>query len=253
MADLEIRDLVVSVGEKSSRKEILSGITLSINKGDVVALMGPNGSGKSTLANVLAGHPSYHVTRGSIRFLGKDLLKMKPHERSRAGLFLSFQYPAEVSGVTVSNFLRTAMNARREAPIKIADFAKLLKEKMSLLKVDQKLVNRYLNEGFSGGEKKRCEILQLSMLQPQFAVLDETDSGTDVDALKTLGEGISTIARTTNMGILLITHYNRILHYVKPTHVHVLIHGKIVKSGGFELAEHIEKHGFDVFQKEATA
>lgn len=253
MADIEIRGLHVEVGEKSSRKEILSGISLDINKGDIVALMGPNGSGKSTLAYVLAGHPNYHVARGSIRFLGKDLLSMKPHERSRAGLFLSFQYPAEVSGVTVSNFLRTAMNARLSAPVKIADFAKLLKEKMSLLKVDQKLVNRYLNEGFSGGEKKRCEILQLAMLQPQFAVLDETDSGTDVDALKVLGEGISTIARSTNMGVLLITHYNRILHYVKPSRVHILVHGKIVKSGGFELAEHIEKHGFDSFINEEVS
>ncbi len=251
MADLEIKNLHVDVGEKSSRKEILSGISLSINKGDVVALMGPNGSGKSTLANVLAGHPHYHITQGSIRFLGKDLLEMKPHERSRAGLFLSFQYPAEVSGVTVSNFLRTAMNARLSTPIKITDFAKRLKEKMSLLKVDQKLVNRYLNEGFSGGEKKRCEILQLAMLEPQLAILDETDSGTDVDALKTLGEGIAAIAKESNMGILLITHYNRILHYIKPTHVHVLVHGRIVKSGGFELAEHIEKHGFDSFIPEA--
>ncbi len=251
MADLEITDLHVDVGEKSSRKEILSGISLTINKGDVVALMGPNGSGKSTLANVLAGHPHYHITQGSVRFLGKDLLHMKPHERSRAGLFLSFQYPAEVSGVTVSNFLRTAMNARLPVPVKIADFAKRLKEKMSLLKVDSKLVNRYLNEGFSGGEKKRCEILQLAMLEPQLAILDETDSGTDVDALKTLGEGIAAIAKESNMSILLITHYNRILHYIKPTHVHVLVHGRIVKSGGFELAEHIEKHGFDSFIPEA--
>lgn len=253
MADLEIKNLHVEVGEKSSRKEILSGITLSINQGDIVALMGPNGSGKSTLAYALAGHPSYRITKGTVRFLGKDLLQMKPHERSRAGLFLSFQYPAEVSGVTVSNFLRTAINARLPQPMKIVDFAKLLKEKMSLLKVDQKLVNRYLNEGFSGGEKKRCEILQLAMLSPSFAVLDETDSGTDVDALKVLGEGISTISRESNMGVLLITHYNRILHYVKPTHVHILVHGRIVKSGGFELAEHIEKHGFDSFISEVSA
>lgn len=253
MADLEIKNLHVEVGEKSSRKEILSGITLTINKGDIVALMGPNGSGKSTLAYALAGHPSYHITKGTVRFLGKDLLQMKPHERSRAGLFLSFQYPAEVSGVTVSNFLRTAINARLAQPMKIVDFAKLLKEKMSLLKVDQKLVNRYLNEGFSGGEKKRCEILQLAMLAPSFAVLDETDSGTDVDALKVLGEGISAISHESNMGVLLITHYNRILHYVKPTHVHIMVHGRIVKSGGFELAEHIEKHGFDSFIQEVSA
>lgn len=253
MADLEIRNLYAEVGEKSSRKEILSGVSLDINKGEVVALMGPNGSGKSTLAYVLAGHPHYHVTNGSIRFLGKDLLAMKPHARSRAGLFLSFQYPAEVSGVTVSNFLRTAMNARLAQPLKIADFAKQLKEKMSLLKVDSKLVNRYLNEGFSGGEKKRCEILQLAMLSPQLAILDETDSGTDVDALKVLGEGISQIARSTKMGVLLITHYNRILHYVKPARVHVMVNGRIVQSGGFELAEHIEKSGFDVFKsKEKT-
>ncbi len=253
MADLEIRDLHVEVGEKSARKVLLSGVSLDLNVGDIVALMGPNGSGKSTLAFVLAGHPSYHVTKGTIVFQGKNLLKMKPHERSRAGLFLSFQYPAEVSGVTVSNFLRTAINARLEKPIKIVDFVKKLKEKMSLLKVDQSLVNRYLNEGFSGGEKKRCEILQLAMLEPKMAILDETDSGTDVDALKVLGEGITRVANETNMGVLLITHYNRILHYVKPTKVFVMVNGRIVKSGGFELAQHIEQHGFDSIKAEAQS
>ncbi len=249
MADLEIRNLHVSIGDK----EILSGVSLDIHHGEVVALMGPNGSGKSTLAFVLAGHPKYTVTKGSITFQGKNLLQMKPHERSRAGLFLSFQYPSEVSGVTVSNFIRTALNARLPAPIKIVDFAKKLKEKMQLLNVDSKLVNRYLNEGFSGGEKKKTEMLQLSVLEPKVAILDETDSGTDVDALRVIGEGVSKIAQQTNMGILIITHYNRILHYIQPHKVHVLMNGKIVKSGGAELAHEIEKHGFDSMKGEVKA
>jgi Fe-S cluster assembly ATP-binding protein len=249
MADLEIRDLHVAVGEK----EILSGVSLDIHHGEVVALMGPNGSGKSTLALVLAGHPKYTVTKGTITFQGKNLLQLKPHDRSRAGLFLSFQYPAEVSGVTVSNFIRTALNARLPSPIKIVDFAKRLKEKMSLLNVDSKLVNRYLNEGFSGGEKKKTEMLQLSVLEPRLAILDETDSGTDVDALRVIGEGVSKIAQQTKMGILIITHYNRILHYVQPHKVYVLVHGKIVKSGGVELAHEIEKNGFDSMKMGADA
>ncbi len=249
MADLEIKNLHVSVGTK----EILSGISLELNEGEIVALMGPNGSGKSTLAYVLAGHPKYTVTSGSIAFHGQNVLKMKPHERSKTGLFLSFQYPAEVSGVTVSNFLRTAINARLSAPMKIVDFAKKLKEKTSLLKMDTSLVNRYLNEGFSGGEKKRCEILQLAMLEPKIAILDETDSGTDVDALKIIGEGITTVSQQNKMGVLLITHYNRILHYVKPSRVVVLMNGKIVKSGGIELAQFIEKNGFDSIQSNAEA
>lgn len=241
MADLEIRNLHVSVGEK----EILSGVSLDVSRGEVVALMGPNGSGKSTLALALTGHPKYAVTKGSVNFMGKNLLKMKPHERSRAGLFMSFQYPPEFSGVTVSNFLRTALNVRLSTSIKIVDFAKKLKEKMQLLNVDSKLVNRYLNEGFSGGEKKKTEMLQLSILEPQIAILDETDSGTDVDALRIIGESVTKIAQETNMGILIITHYNRILHYIKPSKVHVLVDGKIVKSGGAELAYEIERSGFD--------
>ncbi|MEK6970201.1 MAG: Fe-S cluster assembly ATPase SufC, partial [archaeon] len=188
----------------------------------------------------------------SILFHGKDVLQMKPHERSMAGLFLSFQYPAEVSGVTVSNFLRTALNARLAKPMKVSDFITKLKEKMSLLQMDSKLVNRYLNEGFSGGEKKRNEILQLAMLEPRIAILDETDSGTDVDALKVLGEGVTLVSRQNKMGVLLITHYNRILQYVRPSKVYVLIAGKIVKSGGMELAEHIEKHGFDSIRAEVS-
>lgn len=248
MADLEIRNLHVSVGEK----EILSGISLDLNRGEIVALMGPNGSGKSTLAYVLAGHPKYTITKGTVRFEGRDLLAMKPHERSRAGMFLSFQYPAEVSGVTVSNFLRTAINARLDAPMKIVDFAKKLKEKMALVQMDSSLVNRYLNEGFSGGEKKRTEILQLAMLEPRIAILDETDSGTDVDALKVLGEGIAHVSKSTRMGILLITHYNRILQYIEPEKVYVLVKGKIVQSGGPELAHFIEKNGFDSLKVEAN-
>lgn len=246
MADLEIKGLHVAVEDK----EILSGIDLSLNEGEIVALMGPNGSGKSTLAYVLVGHPKYRVTKGSIHFHGKDVLAMKPHERSKAGLFLSFQYPAEVSGVTVSNFLRTAINARSTTPMKVSDFITKLREKMALLKMDSKLVNRYLNEGFSGGEKKRNEILQLAMLEPRIAILDETDSGTDVDALKVLGEGITAVSHQNKMGVLLITHYNRILHYVKPSKVYVLMDGKIVKSGGMELAQHIEKEGFDSIRAE---
>lgn len=246
MADLEIKGLHVAVGDK----EILSGIDLSLNEGEIVALMGPNGSGKSTLAYVLVGHPKYRVTKGSISFHGKDVLAMKPHERSKSGLFLSFQYPAEVSGVTVSNFLRTAINARSATPMKVSDFITKLREKMALLKMDSKLVNRYLNEGFSGGEKKRNEILQLAMLEPRIAILDETDSGTDVDALKVLGEGITAVSHQNKMGVLLITHYNRILQYVKPSKVYVLIDGKIVKSGGMELAQHIEKEGFDSIRAE---
>ncbi|MFH0969906.1 MAG: Fe-S cluster assembly ATPase SufC [Candidatus Diapherotrites archaeon] len=243
MPDLVIQNLHVSVGEK----EIISGIDLSIRSGEIVALMGPNGSGKSTLAYVLAGHPHYRVTKGSITFGGKDVLSLKPHERSKLGLFLSFQYPSEVSGVTVSNFLRTAMNARVTSPVKVADFVVKLKEKMSLLKMDSKLVNRYLNEGFSGGEKKRCEILQLAMLEPSLAILDETDSGMDVDALKILGDGITAIAKENGMGILLITHYNHVLQYIHPSRVYVLVDGKIVGSGGVELAHRIEKNGFDSF------
>lgn len=241
MADLEIRDLHVKVGDK----EILSGVSLDINRGEVVALMGQNGSGKSTLAYALAGHPKYTITKGTVHFEGKDVLALKPHERARLGLFLSFQYPAEISGVTVSNFLRTALNTHLSQPLKISEFAKLLKEKMALLKVDSKLVNRYLNEGFSGGEKKRMEILQLAMLSPKMAILDETDSGTDVDALKIIGEGITHVSKENKMGILIITHYNRILHYISPTHVHILHQGKIIRSGGMELAREIEQNGFE--------
>jgi Fe-S cluster assembly ATP-binding protein len=246
MSDLEIRNLHVAIGDKT----ILFGINLDMNEGEIVALMGPNGSGKSTLAYVLAGHPKYKVTNGTITFHGTNVLSLKPHERSKLGLFLSFQYPAEISGVTVSNFLRTALNARLTVPIKISDFIAKLKEKAALLKMDSALVNRYLNEGFSGGEKKKCEILQLAVLEPKIAILDETDSGTDVDALKILGEGITQISQQNKMGILLITHYNRILHYVKPSRVHVMVNGRIVKSGGFELAEFIEKNGFDSLKVE---
>jgi Fe-S cluster assembly ATP-binding protein len=243
MADLEIRNLHVSAGGK----EILSGVSLNINRGEIVALMGPNGSGKSTLAHVLAGHPKYSITKGTISFFGKNLLKMKPHERSRAGLFLSFQHPSEISGVTVSNFLRTAVNARLEKPMPISNFISKLDEKMVLLNVEQKLVNRYLNEGFSGGEKKKTEILQMAMLEPKISILDETDSGVDVDSLKIIGDGITKIADQNKMGVLLITHYNLILQYIRPQKIFIIVNGKLVKSGGPELAGIVEKTGFDSF------
>lgn len=243
MADLEIMDLRVSV----DGKEILSGVSLYLNRGEIVALMGPNGSGKSTLAQVLAGHPKYTVTSGSISFLGKDLLGLKPHERSRLGLFLSFQHPSEISGVTVSNFLRMAVNAHLEKPLPVKDFLSKLKEKMSLLNISQKMVSRYLNEGFSGGEKKKAEILQMAMLSPKISVLDETDSGVDVDSLKIIGGGITKIAKENTMGVLLITHYNAILKYVKPNRIVIMVNGKIVKTSGPELASIVEKTGFDSF------
>ncbi|MBI4159370.1 Fe-S cluster assembly ATPase SufC [Candidatus Woesearchaeota archaeon] len=240
MADLEIKNLHVTV----NGVEILKGINLEINKGEIIALMGPNGSGKSTIANVLMGNPEYKIEKGKIIFKNQDITEMSPSERAKLGLFLSFQYPSEISGVSVANFLRTALNARRKEKISVLEFKKLLEEKMKLLNMKESLVGRYLNEGFSGGEKKRNEILQMAVLEPELAILDETDSGTDVDALKVISNGINTIKSKTNMGVLLITHYNRILQYVKPDRVVVIIDGKIAKEGLSKLADEIEVDGY---------
>ncbi|MBU90016.1 Fe-S cluster assembly ATPase SufC [Candidatus Woesearchaeota archaeon] len=244
MTFLEVKNLHVKIEDK----EIVKGLNLKVDKGQVVALMGPNGSGKSTLAYALMGHPKYEITSGKILLNGKDVTKAKPDERAKKGLFLSFQYPHEISGVSVSNFLRIALNAKREAsgekPISVIDFYKFLQEKMKSLKIDKSFALRYLNEGFSGGEKKRMEILQMSVLEPKIGILDETDSGLDVDALKTVANGINDI-KGSKMGILLITHYQRILNYVTPDKVHIMVDGKIVKSDDKKLALKVEKKGYE--------
>ena len=249
MPFLEVKDLHVKIEDK----EILKGISLEVDKGQVVALMGPNGSGKSTLAYALMGHPSYEITSGRIFLNGQDVTEAKPDERAKKGLFLSFQYPQEISGVSVSNFLRTAINAKKESrnekPISVMDFHKLLQEKMKMLKVDKSFALRYLNEGFSGGEKKRMEILQMAMLQPNIGILDETDSGLDIDALRTVAEGVNSL-KGPELGILLITHYQRILNYITPDKVHIVVAGKIVKSGGKELALEVEEKGYEWIGKE---
>jgi len=239
MNTLRIDHLSISVDDKP----IVTDLSLEIKPGEIHALMGPNGSGKSTLANTLAGHPKYTVTAGHIWIGDTDITALSADKRSKAGLFLSFQYPQEIAGVTLSHFLRTALNARREKPISVLDFHKLLKEKMALLHMDPKFANRSLNEGFSGGEKKKAEILQLAILQPTFAILDETDSGLDVDALRAVTEAINAI-RGPELGILLITHYTRILTYIVPDKVHVLSAGRLVKTGTKELAHQIENGGY---------
>lgn len=228
-------------------REILKGVSLSIKPGEVHAIMGPNGSGKSTLSKVLAGHPSYQVLSGSAYLKGQDLLALEPHERARLGLFLAFQYPSEIPGVSILNFLRTAFNARREKDLSVLEFRKLLFEKMELLDMDKSFATRFVNDGFSGGEKKRNEILQMAILQPDVAVLDETDSGLDIDALQIVANGVNRVMadRQGDMGVLVITHYNRILDYLKPQFVHVLFDGRIVKSGGPELALDLERRGYD--------
>jgi Fe-S cluster assembly ATP-binding protein len=251
MTFLEVKDLKVKIEDK----EILKGINLTVKKGEVVALMGPNGSGKSTLAYALMGHPRYEITSGKIFINEEDVTKATPDVRAKKGLFLSFQYPQEISGVSVSNFLRTALNAKREAktekPISVMDFHKLLQEKMKLLKIDKSFALRYLNEGFSGGEKKRMEILQMAVLQPNLAILDETDSGLDVDALRTVAEGVNDL-KGSELGILLITHYQRILNYITPDKVHIVVDGKIVKSGEKELALEVEEKGYEWVNKETV-
>ncbi len=245
MSQLEIRDLHVSI----DGKEILQGVNLTAKQGEIHAIMGPNGTGKSTLAYTLMGHPSYKVTKGEVRFKGQNILELEPDERSRLGIFLAFQYPVAVSGVTVANFLRTAINARRRALNKedkgmpIPEFRKMLKEKMDLLKMDQAFAGRYLNEGFSGGEKKRAEILQMAALKPEIAILDETDSGLDIDALKIVSEGVNALTGP-DLGVIVITHYQRLLNYIKPDFVHVFYNGRVVQSGGPELALQLEEKGY---------
>ena len=244
---LEINALRANV----AGKEILTGLNLEVRPGEVHAIMGPNGSGKSTLANTLMGNPRYEVTGGEVRFLGEALDGMAPDERARRGLFLAFQYPVAVPGVTVVNFLRQAVNAVRGEEVPVREFRQELFQKMELLKVDRDFARRYLNDGFSGGEKKRAEMLQLAMLQPRMAVLDETDSGLDIDALRTVADGVNTLMNE-NMGLLLITHYQRLLNYIKPQFVHVLIDGRIVRSGGPELAEELEASGYDAIEAAAS-
>jgi Fe-S cluster assembly ATP-binding protein len=243
-SELKIEDLHVTVEEK----EILKGVNLTIKQGEIHALMGPNGSGKSTLSFTIMGHPKYVVTKGKISLDEKNVLEMPVDERAKKGLFLSFQYPSEITGVTLSNFMRTAYNEimsyRGKEKLGVMDFMKLLYEKMAILKMDKEFARRYLNVGFSGGEKKRAEILQMAVLEPKYAILDETDSGLDVDALKIVAGGVKKISGP-NIGVVIITHYQRILHYIKPDFVHIMSDGRIIKSGTSELAKEIEKKGYD--------
>jgi len=240
---LEIKNLEVSV----EGKKILDNVSLRIKKDEIVALMGPNGSGKSTLAYALMGHPKYEITSGRILLDGKDITEMAPDERARTGLFLAFQYPQAVPGVSMSNFLRTAVNAQRDKPMPVPEFLAKVKEKMALLRMDKSFASRYLNDGFSGGEKKRAEILQMAMLEPKIAVLDETDSGTDVDAMRTIAAGINKVKEDFKTGILIITHYKRILEYVKPDRVIIIAKGKIAVEGGDEVIDMIEEKGYKAF------
>lgn len=247
MSVLEIRDLYVTVETDQGTTPILNGIDLTIKTGETHAIMGPNGSGKSTLAYTIAGHPKYTVTSGTITFDGDDVLSMSVDERARAGLFLAMQYPVEIPGVTVTNFLRTAKTALDGQSPSIRQWTKDVKSSMINLRMDPKFAQRNVNEGFSGGEKKRHEILQLEVLKPKFAVLDETDSGLDVDALKIVSEGVNRAKEATGLGVLLITHYTRILRYIRPQFVHVVVKGKIVEEGGAELADRLEEEGYDRF------
>jgi Fe-S cluster assembly ATP-binding protein len=246
MKSLTIKNLHVAI----DGTQIIKGLNLSINQGEVHAIMGPNGTGKSTLAYTIMGHPNYEITEGDIQIDGKSILEMEADERSREGIFLAFQYPVSIPGVTVANFIRTAINARRrhadppQEDISILEFRKLLKSKMDLLEMDYTFGGRYLNEGFSGGEKKRTEVLQLAVLEPAFALLDETDSGLDIDAIRIVSEGVNAL-KGPNMGVMVITHYQRILNYIEPDFVHVMFDGKIVESGSKELAHKLETTGYD--------
>ncbi|MGB3379761.1 Fe-S cluster assembly ATPase SufC [Allopontixanthobacter sediminis] len=238
-------------------KTILNGLTLDINAGEIHAIMGPNGAGKSTLAYVLGGRPGYEVTGGSVSFQGKDLLDLEPHERAALGLFLGFQYPVEIPGVSNVQFLRESLNSQRKArgedPLSGGEFLKLAKEKAALLRMDMEMLKRQVNVGFSGGEKKRAEMVQMGILDPKFAVLDETDSGLDIDALRIVGDGINSIMRKPDRAVLLITHYQRLLEYVKPDYVHVLANGRIVKTGGAGLAHQLESEGYETVVQEEAA
>ncbi len=254
MSKLVIRNLHVNV----EGKEILKGLDLVVNTSEVHAIMGPNGTGKSTLAYALMGHPNYEVTQGEVLFQGRNILELAPDERAHLGLFLAFQYPIAIPGVTVANFLRTALNAHRKAAnpedhgIPIPQFRKLLKERMDLLQMDHTFAGRYLNEGFSGGEKKRAEILQMVTLKPTIAILDETDSGLDIDALRIVAEGVNAL-RGPDFGAVVITHYQRILNYIRPDFVHIMLGGRIVESGGPDLALHLETHGYDWVREKYSA
>jgi len=246
MSELVVKNLHVNIGDK----EILKGVDLTVKQGEIHAIMGPNGTGKSTLAYTLMGHPSYEVSAGEAWFKGQNILELEPDERSRLGLFLAFQYPVAIPGVTVANFLRTALNARRRAEnpddkgVPVPEFRKMLKEKMDVLKMDHTVAGRYLNDGFSGGEKKRAEILQMAALKPEIAILDETDSGLDIDALRIVADGVNALTGS-DMGVLVITHYQRLLNYIKPDYVHIMLDGRIVESGGPDLALHLEEQGYD--------
>lgn len=245
---LKIENLRVEI----DGQEILKGLDLEVGKGELHAIMGPNGSGKSTLANVLMGHPRYEITDGSVVFEGEDVLELEPDERAKMGLFLAFQYPSEVPGVSVANFLRTAVNSVREEELSPMEMYRLLQEKMAIMKMDPKFAERYLNEGFSGGEKKRNEILQMLMLEPRLAIMDETDSGLDIDALQVVARGVNEM-RGPDFSAVLITHYQRILRYIEPDRVHVMLDGRIVTSGGKELAEALEDKGYDWVRQEFGA
>jgi len=254
MSTLEIKDLHVSIDTEQGEVEILKGVTLTINSGETHAIMGPNGSGKSTLAQAISGHPSYHVTGGEILLDGEDVLEMEVDERAQAGLFLAMQYPVEVPGVSMSNFLRTAKTALDGEAPQIRTWTKEVRSAMDNLEMGSAFATRNVNEGFSGGEKKRAEILQLQLFKPKFAILDETDSGLDIDALRIVSAGVNRAQENNNMGTMLITHYTRILRYIKPNFVHVFVDGKIVDSGGEELAERLEDEGYVNYEKtEATA
>jgi Fe-S cluster assembly ATP-binding protein len=252
MADLEIRNLHVS----AEGKEILTGVDLEVSRGEIHALMGPNGSGKSTLANTIMGHPGFEVSEGTIKFQGEDVTEAAPEDRARMGLFMAFQYPVAIPGVTVSKYLRMAINSQREArdedQIKLKQFRRDTEAAMELMNIPKEFSSRYLNDGFSGGEKKRMEILQLAMLKPRLAVLDETDSGLDIDALRTVANGVNSLAGP-DLGVLIITHYQRILHLVKPDFVHVIFEGRIVKEGGPELVEQLEERGYGWIGEEVEA
>ena len=242
---LKIIDLHAEIAE--SGQEILRGVNLEINAGEIHAIMGPNGSGKSTLSKVISGHPAYEVTDGEILFRGESVLDMEPDERANAGIFLAFQYPVEIPGVSIANFLRTAQNAKRGEEIDVFDFAELLTEKMEMLEMDPVFAERSVNEGFSGGEKKRNEIFQMAVLAPRLAILDETDSGLDIDALRIVAQGVNTLRSPENATIV-VTHYQRLLNYIIPDFVHVIANGRIVKSGGKELALELEEKGYDWLQ-----